>query len=102
MRWKPESFSRLTQPGAWENGQTRRPHHDVFGWQVRVNLSLCARRDPGTGGWPSLHGKKMVLSIARDANTRCGKPLTRLTGPKKTREMAIIRASCGLRDLAAT
>jgi len=31
-----------------------------------------------------------------------GKPLTRLTGPKKAREMAIIRASCGWRDRAAT
>jgi hypothetical protein len=44
----------------------------------------------------------MVLSIARDPNTRYGKPLTRLTGPKKTHEMAIIRASRDWRDPAPT
>ena len=39
--------------------------------------------------------------VLGDPNTRYGKPLTRLTGPEKTREMAIKRASRDWRDPAA-
>ena len=40
-------------------------------------------------------------AVPDDPNMRYGKPLTRLTRPKKTREMAIIRASRDWRDPAA-
>jgi hypothetical protein len=41
-------------------------------------------------------------AVPDDPNTRYGKLLTRLTVPKKTREMAIIPASWDWRDPAAT
>ena len=52
--------------------------------------------------WAALTKCRCSEIVLGDPNTRYGKLLTRLTVPKKTREMAIIWASCDWRDPAAT
>jgi hypothetical protein len=44
----------------------------------------------------------MLKDAPDEASIRYGKLLTRLTGQRKAREMAIIRASCAWRDPATT
>src|SRR5580693_3026827 len=52
--------------------------------------------------WVALTKCRCSEIVLGEAGTGYGKPLTRLTAQRKPPEMAIIRASCGWRDPAAT